>query len=49
MSRKDRPYFSKKFIKMVLTIGRLSRMVQDGIFFDPKAYVGTSRGQKNDK
>ncbi len=24
-------------------------MVQDGIFFHPQAYVGTSRGGKNDK
>lgn len=24
-------------------------MVRDGIFFDPKAYGGTSRGQKNDE
>ena len=24
-------------------------MVRDGIFFDPKAYDGTSRGQKNDE
>ena len=30
-------------------IGKGAGMVQDDIFFDPKEYVGTSRGQKNVK
>ncbi len=37
---------SKKLFRQT---DRLLRKVQDGIFFDPKEYDGTSRGQKNDK